>query len=239
MKKIIFISITIILLFASCERHERIRPSGQLVTQSFTFSKITGIDIGNNAVVYINISEDIDDHIHVTVDDNVRPYLDVDLSRENVMIRFRHVSFIGRQPTLHIALNVKNLKQLGLSGATACQIEDVLTCENLKINLSGASELRGEIEVHTISATLSGASKIRLVGECKEFNLTLSGASDMSGYDMVCDDLKANFSGASSASITVLNNLSAVLSGASTLRYDGNPTIVKSNLSGASTLRKR
>jgi hypothetical protein len=240
MKKIFFTTIAIIFLFSSCERHERVRPSGKPETREFSFPVITGIEIGDNANLSVYIAEDVsEDEIIITVDDNLWPFLTVNRSGENVTIQFDHVSFIGRQPNLSIILNVRTLKRLGLSGAASCQIQNTLICENLKIRMSGASELRGHIEAKNIDALLSGASKLDITGQCATLDLTLSGASDIRGYGFACDDLDANFSGASSGNLTVNNTLRATLSGASSLYYDGNPTILRQNLSGASTLQRR
>jgi len=61
----------------------------------------------------------------------------------------------------------------------------------------------------------------------------------MRGFQFSCEDIVANFSGASSGHITVNNTISATLSGASVLRYDGSPTIIRSDLSGGSRLERR
>jgi hypothetical protein len=246
MKKIFFTTIAIIVLFASCEKHERIRPSGKLEMREFSYPVITGIEVGDNANLSIFIMEDIprEDVLFITVDDNLWPFLTVNRSGsfpnpENVSIQFDHVSFIGRQPNLSITLNVRTLKQLRLNGAAFCQIQDSLICGDLRIRMTGASELRGPIEAKNISASLSGASKMDLTGHCATLDLVLSGASDMRGYNFACDDLEANFSGASSGKLTVKNTLKATLSGASSLYYDGNPDVLRRNLSGASTLQRR
>jgi hypothetical protein len=238
MKKIIFISITAIFLFASCERHERLRPSGQLITENYTFTgTITGVSVSGAAVLYVFEGEE--DHIEVEVDDNILPFLNVRKQGETVNIYFDRVSFIGRQPTVTIYATIKNWKKVNLSGASMGYIDDGINCENLKIVLSGASTFEGHIEANSIDANLSGASRIDLTGRCKTLELNLSGASKANNYDMVCDNLNAVLSGASNAQLTVLKTLSATLSGASILRYDGDPTIIHSKITGASSLQKR
>jgi hypothetical protein len=166
-------------------------------------------------------------------------------SNGTVSIYFEAVSFIGRKPEFSISVTAKELKKIDLSGASVAYFENndnsqqPLVFDNLKIDLSGASTLRGHFEANSISASLSGASRMDLSGQCTTFNLSLSGASRAFGYDMICDHLKADFSGASRGEITILKTLSITLSGASTLRYDGNPQIISQNISGASTLKKR
>ena len=269
MKKIIFISIAAIVLLSSCQKHERIHPSGYLVTHTFTLSNlfpwstpqensfITGIDIFDMAAdlqIYISEDEEEDDKITIIVDDNVYPHInrsafgsgqfndsgELIAYNYTINLQYGHVSFMGRKPNLTIILNVKTLERIGLSGASTSRIEDTLFCKNLEIHLRGASTLRaGQIEANNIVAVLSGASRMDLSGQCETLDLTLSGASSAFGYGMVCDNLKAVFSGASRGEFTVLKTLSATLSGASTLYYRGNPTITYLNTSGSSRLEKR
>jgi hypothetical protein len=56
---------------------------------------------------------------------------------------------------------------------------------------------------------------------------------------LICEDLDITLGGASHAQHTVTHTLSVRLSGASTLRYIGDPQITYSNITGASTLQKR
>ena len=259
------ISITAIILLTSCQKHNRIQPSGHLVTYDILLSElfpkdfgpITGIDIYDmKADLYIHISEDEEETLSITVDDNVFPHILINGSgfgvsstkKYSISMSYHHTTFMIRQPTLSIVLTVRNFERLGLSGASTAYLLDTLVADNLDLRLSGASRFRtahphrreatGRIEANTITAVLSGASILDMSGRCETLDLTLSGASQAVNFSMVCDHLKAVFSGASRASVTVNSTLSATLSGASVLNYGGNPVIIHSNLSGASVLRQ-
>jgi len=208
---------------------------------------ITGIDIFDmdcNLYIYILENEDDEDKIEITVNSNVFPHIHwTSINGGTINLMYDKVSFMHRKPNLTISLFVKNLRDVGLHGASTAHINGVVISDNLRIHLRGASELRvhgeGRIEANHISAVLSGASKMNLSGQCEMLDITLSGASQAYGFGMVCEDLDAKLSGASKAEYTVLNTLSATLSGSSVLRYDGNPTIIYSNISGSSRLEKR
>jgi hypothetical protein len=250
MKKIIIISITAIVLLSSCQKHTRIHPCGSLVSHTFTNPNITGISLFDmSGDLYIYISEEAEeDTLIISVDRNVYPFIRKGFSgagtssektNYTINLHYSNVTFMARKPNLTISLIVRDLNHIGLSGASFANIDGTLVSGDLKIHLSGASTLRGHIDANKISAELSGASRMDLSGYCETFNLTLSGASKTFGYGMVCNDLTANFSGASRAELTVLETISATLSGASSLRYDGNPRILRNNLSGASSLQRR
>lgn len=258
MKKIFFLISLTALLLSSCDKHHRVRLSGNLTAKTFdNYTQLTGIEIGDAATLYI--SQGTEDKLTITTDENALPYLVVRKSGESVSVYFEDVSFWGRSPELIIDMQVRDLKNLNLSGAAYAYIEtDSLACDYLRIRMSGASLLEGVIKANrlsvdangaskwsgqifanTLSAELSGASRIDLSGYCERLNLELSGASQCYGYGLECDDLKADYSGASKSECTVLKTLSAELSGASTLYYDGDPNIVHCELSGGSNLKRR
>ncbi len=240
MKTIFSISLISLLFFCSCEKHHRVRPSGQIVSETYTFNNaITGIDASHGTKVIINQGDT--DKCIVYIDDNVRPYLTLRQSNGVIHAHFENVSFVGHHPEVTIHLTVRDLRKVSLSGGSECSIfntEDN-TYNNLEIQLSGASTCIGEITAQRIDAELNGASELRLTGVCESLEIDLSGASEAYGYDMVCDHLEADLSGASEAYYTVLKTLSVDLSGASLLRYDGDPRIVERDVSGGSELKPR
>jgi len=264
MKNLIYIT-SIITIFAltSCQKHERIQPSGTLVTHTLPIPEgyfpITGIEIFDmecNLYIYISEDENEEDKVEITVDDNVWPHIlwrtigrgswragEEPNMKYNVDLYYHHVSFMHRKPNLTVVLTVKNLDRIGLSGASIAHLRDTLVSDSLRIVLQGASMLRsvdrGRIEANHITAVLSGASSLNLMGYSQTLDLTMSGASQMSGHGMVCDNLIANFSGASVATLTVQETLSVKLSGASTLNFAGNPEIIFYDVSGASVVRRQ
>jgi hypothetical protein len=238
MKKIIIISIAILLL-ASCEKHTRIRPSGLPETKFYSYDKITGIDIGNNATVHVRISENEQDSLIITVDDNILPFLRVDQSRENIAIRFEHVSFIGRMPELSVTLIVKDLRQFGLSGVTTAYFEDTLICNNLELRLSNSSKLKaGVIKGNNISATLSSSSDFSgQLTVLEKLSVTLSNSSDFSGQ-FEANTFLAKLSGSSDFSGQVeANTITATLTNSSSFDLVGQCKTFNLTMSGSSTTR--
>lgn len=72
-----------------------------------------------------------------------------------------------------------------------------------------------------------------------ELKKELSGASRIRIEDYIVDDAVIDISGASSAEINAGGELDVTLSGASSLRYSGNPTLGDLNISGGSSLKRR
>ena len=155
-------------------------------------------------------------------------------------------------------VSVKELYALTGSGATNIKIINGLSAEKLKINLSGASDLKGEIKAGTLLSDLTGASSIKATIHANAFSAKGSGASsfdiigagddlivDVSGacsvkmYDYLAKGASVDASGASSVKVNVSDILKVHASGASSIDYKGAASIKDMNSSGASSIKHK
>ncbi|HEX2605855.1 MAG TPA: head GIN domain-containing protein [Flavisolibacter sp.] len=137
-------------------------------------------------------------------------------------------------------VSVKSLDAIRAGGASDINIEGGLTAANLKIDFSGASDLEGQINVSgNLDIELSGASDITINGSANTVKIDLSGASDVKAYDFKTSICSVEASGASSVHISVDKELSARLSGASSVSYKGDGLIRDIKTSGASSISRK
>ena len=140
---------------------------------------------------------------------------------------------------LKVYLSFKTISVLEASGASDVLATGVLKMPSLTLNLSGASDFKGNVEVDSLQMELSGASDVRISGTATLVTIESSGASDVKGYDLKTDFCNAKASGASDINITVNKQLSAHASGASDIYYKGDALIRDFHSSGASTVARR
>jgi hypothetical protein len=155
-------------------------------------------------------------------------------------------------------VSVKELYAITGSGATNIRIVNGLSAEKLKINLSGASDLKGDIKAGTLLTDLSGASSIKSAIRANAFSAKGSGASsfevtgsgddlivDVSGacsvkmYDYLVKGASVEASGASSVKVNVSDILKVHATGASSIDYKGSASIKDMNSSGASSIKHK
>lgn len=155
-------------------------------------------------------------------------------------------------------VSVKDLYALTGSGATNIKIVNGLSAEKLKINLSGASDLRGDIKAGTLMTELSGASNfkatvqagalsvkgsgacdIEVSGSGDDLIVDVSGASSVKMYDYLVKGASVEASGASSIKLNVSDMLKAHATGASSVDYKGAASHKEFKSSGASSIRHR
>jgi hypothetical protein len=155
-------------------------------------------------------------------------------------------------------VSVKDLEAITGSGATNIHLVNKIQSPKLKIKLSGASDLKGDIDggviainltgaseckgqivAKSISIDCSGASTTELSGTSDDLSVEVSGASDAKLYSLNVKGAVVHASGASNANVTVSQLLKAEASGASNINYKGDPTVRENNSSGASNIRHR
>lgn len=135
-------------------------------------------------------------------------------------------------------ISFKNIDKLDVSGASDIYIQGIIKADDLKLDISGASNLRGKLETNKLLVDLSGASDMTVTGTASQLTVDASGASKFKGADLVTDFCNARATGASDIKITVNKELSANASGASDVRYKGNGVIRDIKTSGASSISK-
>ena len=127
----------------------------------------------------------------------------------------------------------------GESFSTNQPIQVTLFMDNLhNLELSGSVDgyVRG-LHSDRLALELSGSSKVRLEGTARQLDLDMSGASSAAAMGLLVDDVRAEMSGASSAMVAPQRTLEVDGSGASSVAYQGNPSVSK-DLSGAASLNR-
>jgi hypothetical protein len=231
--------------------------NGPYSAQNYDYTGFTGIDIGSALKLEVTAGEAYS--VKIAASKRMLDRIRISQSGDTLKITMDGWFFgwwWGSDPKVTVTMPV--LKKLELSGASKGTASGFKSNENLTVKLSGASDLQLDMETGYFTADISGASsaKGRLI--CTGSDIRLSGASDI---DLTGSggDIKLNGSGASTAALTYfpVNNADIVLTGASdgsldisgqmdvtlggasSLNYYGNPTLGRTDFSGASDLKHK
>lgn len=136
-------------------------------------------------------------------------------------------------------VSFKILHKLSASGASDIWVLGNIRSDDLLLDLSGASDFKGEVNVNSLQMELSGASDVKISGTAVAVNIESSGASDVKGYELVTETCTAKASGASDISITVNKELYADANGSSDISYKGNAVRKDMHSRGSSSIKKR
>lgn len=208
--------------------------NGKVEKQLRSVSSFSGIDVGgafeiiltqgNSEEVTIEADENLLEHIITRVKGNVLVIeTDVDIRRCEAMIA--HITF-------------SEMDYIELSGATELTATNLLTFDRLDLDASGASEIEMEMKASSFYLDLSGASELTLLGNVEKATIDASGASELNTEELEIEYLKIDVSGACDARVFATKELDIEASGASSIKYKGDPESISTDISGASSIRK-
>lgn len=211
-------------------------------SKHYDFRDFTSLAVSNAFQVDFAFSDNWT--VDVTVPDFIQPYLKVTCIGNRVRIGLEKLprdvqrKLNDLKDPLQATVRMPKLLSLTLSGAVRLKAEgeQVLTNENLHVDLSGSSKLQTLVSSGngTLNLEVSGASKAELKADFSVMNIDLSGASKL---ELEGNSGKVNIdcSGASGCAIDgKVLSMNADLSGSSKLRLNGPVGNLKLDQSGAS-----
>jgi len=135
-------------------------------------------------------------------------------------------------------VSVKDIDMLSASGGSDVFIDENLKVGQLKVQLSGGSDMFGKIIADDLMIGASGGSDAKLSGSVNHLNVNISGGSDFKGSDLNAEYCKINASGGSDAYLHVNKEIESHASGGSDIKYKGNP-IAKNSSSGDGSVKRQ
>jgi hypothetical protein len=224
-----------LLVLTSCDR--LITPgSGSVVEREFQLADFDQVSIENAFRGTVQQGETFS--VIVRIDDNLEQQLKVEQNGSQLTIGLDPQVATTRS-TLEYEIVTPALEAVNASGASVIQLSGFTSSENFSVEASGASRVEGDITTGDMDATASGASTIRLNGSGNNLQADASGASTIDLENFIVNDVNANASGASRVNVNAGGQLDAEASGASTIRYSGNPILGTVREDGGSTVQSR
>ncbi|GAB3325448.1 head GIN domain-containing protein [Larkinella ripae] len=157
----------------------------------------------------------------------------------------------NRKYATEFTITMPTLRGVTFSGGVHSTVSGFADLASLDVELSGGSQGEYEVLASRTKVIVSGGSKLQLTeskittggndsltGRIDQLTVDASGAANVYAFGYPASDVNVKASGASHAEITANQSLNAEASGASKIRYKGNPTQVNRNESGGSKVER-
>lgn len=135
----------------------------------------------------------------------------------------------AKNSQLDIELGAPNFEELHMSGAGDMNTINIISGQNLYVELSGASNANLAVDYQQLSVQLSGASDAIISGTADSIYLHSSGASDFDAFKTKNIYASVQASGASDVKLNSDSTIVADITGSSSLKYKKNPKYKKIN----------
>jgi len=236
MKKVsLILSIAALALAsASCKK---IKGSDTITSEVRALSTFNQIEVEDAFEVDVTYSP-TQELIVVEAPDNLHEFIETNVVSGKLKVHFTKNKNISCNDAVKIHITTADLNKFDLSEASKVVLNNALSTYDFELEMAGASNFEGEVNVTSGDIELRGASTAKINGTAMDAFVELKGASTLRKYEFEIETLDVRLSGASTAFLTILNSMSVELSGASTLNYKGDPVISHINTSGASNINK-
>jgi len=257
MKKIMVVLVAVLLtsgLLLGCGG--TVTGSGQLDTKEMDFSDFTRIEASHGFEVEVIQSDSYS--VSITADDNLfDDHIRVSKSGDTLKIQLRS-NYLYTSVTLRAKVTMPDLYRLGLSGGSQAsisgfssshdfsaqlsggsQVSGDITAADTDFELSGGSRVNGDIKVADVDFNLSGGSQVTLTGSADDLVVRGSGGSQIDLEAFPVNNADIGLSGGGKATVNIDGTLDVNLSGGSRVLYIGEPSLGDIDLSGDSTVSRK
>jgi hypothetical protein len=206
-------------------------------TRTLSFTGFDDVSVGYGMPVSIGQGETYRIEVSGTAADLEQLEVKQNGSRLQFSMRsgLRQLFSSGR---VSIAIILPALRRLTLSGGSRGDVTMQLGSEPFSANLSGGSQLTAKLSSGDINLDASGGSKVNLSGNGGRLNLSGSGGSRYDMKDFAVRSVSADMSGGSAAIVKLNGDLTARLSGGSSVTYYGSAVLQSVQTSGGSKVQK-
>jgi hypothetical protein len=189
--------------------------SGRLVTEDRAVSGFTGLSLSLPATV--DVAQGASEKLTVTADDNVMAEIETVVERGVLKLRFRKNFTSHNKVTIRIAVAVKALDSIAVSGS-------------------------GDVSAPALTATklaihIAGSGNTRVGGRADSLEVNISGSGDVDAARLDTKSTAVSIAGSGDAIVWARQALRARVAGSGDIRYLGDPAITKS-IAGSGSVRR-
>jgi hypothetical protein len=207
--------------------------SGNQASEDRKVGDFSRVSISGNFKVVLK--QDSSMSLKLTGDDNLLKYVKTVVEGGRLRIYSKRNLCNSGQMTINVG--VRNLDEIKGSGAVEVESDGKLHTQDLRIKLSGVTKVTLDLNAARVSTNGSGATELNLKGQATSHDIDLSGSGKVYALDFVVGSCEIQTSGVGHSEVNVLNTLNVHSSGASEVKYRGNPS-VSNDKSGASSIEK-
>lgn len=210
--------------------------NAQEKTRSYDYKDFSEVAVGSGMKVTITQSDDY--NIQIKADEDDFDDIEVEKKGNKLRIYIDSWGFFRSRSNIYVNIKMPVLNDLDLSGGTKAKVKMDNSGKKFAADLSGGSEMNGELTCGDIEIDLSGGSRMNLTGSGNNLDANGSGGSIFKLKDFSVKNISCNLSGGSQATVNIDGSLESNQSGGSRLVYYGNAKSVNTNSSGGSSISR-
>jgi hypothetical protein len=198
------------------EIFDRVEGSGNLVTETADVSGFDEIVVLGSGEVTVEMTGQ--ESLEVTVDDNILPFLEIEVSGSRLELGFKSGTNIDPSAPVTYRITADDLVGVTITGSG-----DVLA---------------GGLDNRRFDVDITGSGDVELHGKTSLVDVTIAGSGEFDGTGLESFRGEVTISGSGSAVMNVIDELDVTISGSGDVTYTGDP-VVDQTISGSGDVSQR
>jgi hypothetical protein len=239
MKKSAFLLIIVALLVNSCiidGWNNGISGNGNVEEESRDVSGFSGVHASTGIDVFISQGSGFD--VKVEADENLLEVILTELNGNMLVIKTDRVN-IRSAKSKKVYVTMPKLEELKISSAGDCKGMTPFNCDDLRVSISSAGDLKLDVEANRIDINISSSGDATLTGRTGVLDANLSSAGDLHAFDLIAETVSVDVSSAGDARVHASEEISMNASSAGNIYYKGGAEVVHSRSSSAGNIVKK
>ncbi|RYF98397.1 MAG: DUF2807 domain-containing protein, partial [Chitinophagaceae bacterium] len=216
---------------------KKVKGNGNIKTEERSVGSFSKVEVHGS--IDVHVAQGDQKPVRIEGDENLLQYIEVKQNGDKLEVRTKRGYNLKPSSDMRIYVTSPTFTDIDVSGA--CDIigdSRITNNDKIRLHVSGAGDIKMEVDVPVISADISGAGSINLRGKTRDFSCDLSGAGEAHCYDLLAENTRIEISGAGNAEVFASMKVDAEVSGAGSVKYKGNAGTVNQKVSGAGSVRK-
>ncbi|TPE45580.1 head GIN domain-containing protein [Pontibacter mangrovi] len=227
------LAFAMVLLNVSAAMGQSLRGNKKMATQNREVSGIRGIDVSGGFTV--ELTQGSNEGVKLEAEENLIDNIKTEV--RNGILHIYNDRGVSTNKGMKAYVTLKDLESIDISGGVKVIGNSSFKSDNLKLDMSGGSNVKLTVSTKELRADMSGASKVELIGKADVLHMEMSGASKVDASELEAREVAIQASGASNVKVFASEALDINASGASAVYYKGSPSIT-SDVSAAARISR-
>lgn len=214
---------------------QQVKGNGQVQSENRaagTFNQIT-----SSGPFDILLTQGNTTSVKVEAESNLLPYIITEVKGNTLILKTKNDVDLKTNQDITIAITVKDLNQLKISGSGSLKGTNTLKLDRLNLIVSGSEKIDLSLQSNNLDMGISGTTKVTLKGAASRTTYRISGTADIDASGLVSDNAQVAVSGVGKLHVNAQKKLDVSVSGVGKIWYKGNPSVSQS-VSGMGVVRQ-
>ena len=241
MKKILTLTVALMVLSACNAQWKKVKGNGNVVTIERSTADYNKIAV--SGWFDVELVDGTEGALKIRGEENLLEYIKTEVKDDKLVIKVKSgvslkPSSWGKDGGIYVTVPVEEVEEVTLSGSGDIVSSTTLRSDRFRTSMSGSGDISLSVEAEDVEASLSGSGDINLKGQAGNFEVRVSGSGDVKAYELSANTVEATISGSADVQVTANEMLYARVSGSGDIHYKGDPKKIDSKASGSGGISK-